>query len=184
MTALSREPVELTRDCLATTVPGGRQTSLAAGDRVQIMQTLGESITVQTELGALVRINGEDADALGLDTPEQELGLMTTARPFAMSQVLGALQNVYDPEIPVSVVELGLIYRCDEELLADGSRLISIDMSMTAPGCGMGDVLRADAERVVRMVPGVDDVEVTLVWDPPWDLSRMSEAVRLQLGLL
>jgi probable FeS assembly SUF system protein SufT len=183
MTAASREPVELTRDCAATTVPGGRQTSLAAGDRVQIMQTLGESITVQTEFGALVRINGEDADALGLDTPEQELELITT-EPFSMSQVVDALQNVYDPEIPVSVVELGLIYRCDEELLADGSRLISIDMSMTAPGCGMGDVLRADADRVVRTVPGVDDVEVTLVWDPPWNLSRMSEAVRLQLGLL
>jgi len=183
MTAASREPVELTRDCPATTVPGGRQTSLAAGDRVQIMQTLGESITVQTEFGALVRINGEDADALGLDTPEQELELITT-EPFSMSQVVDALQNVYDPEIPVSVVELGLIYRCDEELLADGSRLISIDMSMTAPGCGMGDVLRADADRVVRTVPGVDDVEVTLVWDPPWNLSRMSEAVRLQLGLL
>lgn len=183
MTAASREPIELTRDCPATTVPGGRQTSLAAGDRVQIMQTLGESITVQTEFGALVRINGEDADALGLDTPEQELELITT-EPFSMSQVVDALQNVYDPEIPVSVVELGLIYRCDEELLADGSRLISIDMSMTAPGCGMGDVLRADADRVVRTVPGVDDVEVTLVWDPPWNLSRMSEAVRLQLGLL
>ena len=91
---------------------------------------------------------------------------------------------MYDPEIPVSVVELGLIYRCDEELLADGSRLISIDMSMTAPGCGMGDVLRADAERAVRMVPGVDDVEVALVWDPPWSLSRMAEAVRLRPGLL
>jgi probable FeS assembly SUF system protein SufT len=184
MTAASRETVELTRDCIATTVPGGRRTSLTAGDRVQVMQSLGESITVQTEFGALVRINGEDVDALGLDTPGQERGLITTAEPFSISQVLDALQNVYDPEIPVSVVELGLIYRCDEELLADGSRLISIDMSMTAPGCGMGDVLRADAERVVRMVAGVDDVEVTLVWDPPWNLSRMSEAVRLQLGLL
>jgi metal-sulfur cluster biosynthetic enzyme len=101
-----------------------------------------------------------------------------------MSDVVAALQNVYDPEIPVSVVELGLIYRCEEELLPDGTRLISIDMSMTAPGCGMGDILRADAERVVRMIPGVDDVEVTLVWDPPWNMSRMSEAVRLQLGLL
>lgn len=184
MTATSREPVELTRDCLAITVPGGGRTNLAAGDRVQIMQTLGETITVQTEFGELVRINREDADAVGLDTPEQELELITTAAPFSISQVVDALQNVYDPEIPVSVVELGLIYRCDEELRADGSRLISIDMSMTAPGCGMGDVLRADAERVVRMVPGVDDVEVTLVWDPPWNLSRMSEAVRLQLGLL
>jgi probable FeS assembly SUF system protein SufT len=183
MTAVPSEPVEVTRDCLATTVPGGRQTSLAAGDRVRIMQTLGESITVRTEFGALVRINGEDADALGLDVAEPELEL-DTAESFSMSRVVDALQNVYDPEIPVSVVELGLIYRCDEEVLADGSRLISIDMSMTAPGCGMGDVLRADAERVVRMVPGVDDVEVALVWDPPWDLSRMSEAVRLQLGLL
>lgn len=184
MNASSRAPVELSRDCLATTVPGGRQTSLVAGDRVRIMQTLGESITVQTEFGVFVRINGEDADALGLDPPEQELGLTATAVPFSISQVIDALQNVYDPEIPVSVVELGLIYRCEEELLADGSRLISIDMSMTAPGCGMGDILRADAERVVRMVPGVDDVEVALVWDPPWNLSRMSEAVRLQLGLL
>jgi hypothetical protein len=94
MTALSREPVELTRDCLATTVPGGRQTSLAAGDRVRIMQTLGESITVQTEFGALVRINGEDADVLGLDTPEQERGPITTAEPFSISQVIDALQNV------------------------------------------------------------------------------------------
>jgi metal-sulfur cluster biosynthetic enzyme len=101
-----------------------------------------------------------------------------------MGDVTAALQNVYDPEIPVSVVELGLIYRCDEELSPDGTRLISIDMSMTAPGCGMGDVLRDDAERVVRMVPGVDAVEVNLVWDPPWNISRMSEAVRLQLGLL
>lgn len=183
MTAVSSEPVEVTRDCLATTVPGGRQTSLAAGDRVRIMQTLGESITVRTEFGVLARVNGEDADALGLDVAVRELEL-DAAEAFSMSQVVDALQNVYDPEIPVSVVELGLIYRCDEELLADGSRLISIDMSMTAPGCGMGDVLRADAERVVRMVPGVDEVEVTLVWDPPWSLSRMSEAVRLQLGLL
>jgi probable FeS assembly SUF system protein SufT len=144
---------------------------------------LGESITVQTGLGALVRVNGADADALGLDPPEQQPGPAPT-ESFSMSQVVDALQDVYDPEIPVSVVELGLIYRCDEELLADGSRLISIDMSMTAPGCGMGDVLRADAERVVRMVPGVDDVEVTLVWDPPWNINRMSEEVRLQLGLL
>jgi metal-sulfur cluster biosynthetic enzyme len=84
----------------------------------------------------------------------------------------------------VSVVELGLIYRCEERLRADGTRLISIDMSMTAPGCGMGDVLRADAARVVQSIPGVDDVEVSLVWDPPWTVRRMSEAARLQLGML
>jgi metal-sulfur cluster biosynthetic enzyme len=84
----------------------------------------------------------------------------------------------------VSIVELGLVYRCDEVHRADGSRRIEVDMSMTAPGCGMGDVLRADATRAVAAVPGVDDVEVTLVWDPPWSIHRMSEAARLQLGLL
>lgn len=183
MTTGSREPVELERDCLATTVPGGRQTTLAAGDQVFIVQMLGDSFTVQTAFGTLVRVSGDDADALGLDTSDQRVEVVSS-EPFSMSQVIDALQNVYDPEIPVSVVELGLIYRCEEERLGDGSRLISIDMSMTAPGCGMGDVLRVDAERVVRSVPGVDDVEVNLVWDPPWNMSRMSEAVRLQLGLL
>jgi metal-sulfur cluster biosynthetic enzyme len=101
-----------------------------------------------------------------------------------MELVTQALQTVYDPEIPVSVVELGLIYRCEEHQRVDGTRLITIDMSMTAPGCGMGDVLRADAARVVQSVPGVDAVEVSLVWDPPWTVRRMSEAARLQLGML
>jgi metal-sulfur cluster biosynthetic enzyme len=91
---------------------------------------------------------------------------------------------VYDPEIPVSIVDLGLVYRCDERLDDDGTRRIEIDMSMTAPGCGMGDILRADAARAVLAVPGVDDVEVELVWDPPWTIHRMSEAARLELGLL
>src|SRR5690606_26634987 len=103
---------------------------------------------------------------------------------FDMARVMDALQTVYDPEIPVSIVELGLVYRCDEVLRPDGTRLIDIDMSMTAPGCGMGDILRGDAARVVGAVPGVDDVEVTLVWDPPWSVGRMSEAARLQLGML
>jgi probable FeS assembly SUF system protein SufT len=166
MTPASREPVALKRDCAATTVPYGRATTLPAGDRVSIVQTLGESITVRTELGALLRVNGTDADALGLDDPSPNREVAASDN-FSMGDVTAALQNVYDPEIPVSVVELGLIYRCDEELRLDGTRLISIDMSMTAPGCGMGDILRGDAERVVRMVPGVDEVEVNLVWDPP-----------------
>lgn len=184
MTSSSREPVALTRDCVATTVPYGRPTTLPAGEPVHIVQTLGESITVRTEYGALLRVDGTDADALGLDDQGRDREVISTAHEFTMSDVTAALQNVYDPEIPVSVVELGLIYRCDEEIRPNGARVISIDMSMTAPGCGMGDVLRADAERVVRMVPGVDAVEVNLVWDPPWNITRMSEAVRLQLGLL
>lgn len=105
-------------------------------------------------------------------------------RPFEIDQVVDALQQIFDPEIPVSIVELGLVYRCDEIIKADGSRRIEIDMTMTAPGCGMGDVLRADALRAVQAIPDVDDVDVQIVFDPPWNIGRMSEAARLQLGLM
>jgi probable FeS assembly SUF system protein SufT len=177
------EPIHLLRDCVATTIPAGDPTMLHAGDAVQIMQTLGGNITVRASTGALLRVGGADADALGVDGAPPIVALQD-AEPFAMSQVVEALQGVYDPEIPVSVVELGLIYRCEEQRLPDGGRRITIDMSMTAPGCGMGDILKVDAANAVRKVPGVDDVQVTLVWDPPWCIDRMSEAARLQLGML
>ena len=176
-------PVELTRDCPATTVPYGQTLVLDAGGLVEIVQRLGGSITVRTELGTLLRIDGTDADALGLDREDEVRGDERSG-PFAMDQVFDALQTVYDPEIPVSIVELGLVYRCDEIVEPDGVRRIEIDMSMTAPGCGMGDVLREDARRAVAAVPGVDAVDVTLVWEPRWTVQRMSEAARLQLGLL
>ena len=99
-------------------------------------------------------------------------------------EIVATLHTVHDPEIPVSIVELGLVYRCEEVHGGGGTRRIESDMSMTAPGCGMGDVLRVDAERAVLAVPGVDDVHVELVWDPPWTIDRISEAARLQLGLL
>ncbi len=183
MTA-SWTPIALRRDCSATTIPYGERVALAEGGEVEVVQQLGGSFTVRTEMGMLLRIDGEDADALGLDPPAAGAGEAVGEGDFAMTRVMDALQTVYDPEIPVSIVELGLVYRCDEVLRPDGTRLIDIDMSMTAPGCGMGDVLRADAARVVGAVPGVDDVEVTLVWDPPWSVGRMSEAARLQLGML
>ncbi len=177
------DPIVLRRDCMATTVPRGELVLLSEGGEVEIVQQLGGSITVRTELGSLLRIDGADADALGLavaseDDPDGDAG------PFDMERVLEALGQVYDPEIPVSIVELGLVYRCEELPGPLDTRRIEIDMSMTAPGCGMGDVLRADAARAVLAVPGVDDVEVNLVWDPPWTIHRMSEASRLQLGLL
>jgi len=183
MTTPPRGPIEVVRDCAATTIPAGLAEILAAGEQVQIVQTLGGSITVRTRLGGLLRVDGAEADALGLD-PISEVPVSLGPVEFEMSQVMAALQRVYDPEIPVSIVELGLVYRCEELLTADGARHISIDMSMTAPGCGMGDVLRGDAARAVQCVPGVDEVDVSLVWDPPWGVSRMSEAARLQLGML
>jgi probable FeS assembly SUF system protein SufT len=175
-------PVELTRACAATTVPYGEQVTLDAGGLVEIVQRLGASITVRTQMGSLLRVAGSDADALGLDPIGVERG--AADGPFELGQVIDALQQIFDPEIPVSIVELGLVYRCDEIVEADGSRRIEIDMTMTAPGCGMGDVLRADALRAVQAIPGVDDVEVRIVFDPPWNIGRMSEAARLKLGLM
>ena len=177
-------PIALLRDCMATTVPAGQLVLLSEGGEVEIVQQLGASITVRTELGTLLRLDATDGDAVGLEMPDGEDEAVDDDRPFDMSRVLDALGQVYDPEIPVSIVELGLVYRCEELPGPLGTRRIEIDMSMTAPGCGMGDVLRADAARAVFDVPGVDDVEVNLVWDPPWTIHRMSEAARLQLGLL
>ena len=175
-------PVALRRSCTATTVPAGERVELSEGGEVEVVQHLGRSITVRTQLGTLLRIDDADADVVGLE-PHRAEELDGDEDGFHMDQVLEALSGVYDPEIPVDIVELGLVYRCDE-VVVDGRRRIEIDMSMTAPGCGMGDVLRADAERAVLAVPGVDSADVDLVWDPPWTVERMSEAARLRLGML
>jgi probable FeS assembly SUF system protein SufT len=179
-----RAPVTLTRECMAMTVPDGNWTLLRAGQEVQITQQLGTGITVRTGRGTLVRIAATDADALGLDSPDELNHTGDGGLPFEMGRVLDALGGVYDPEIPISIVELGLVYRCEEVEGPLRTRRIEIDMTMTAPGCGMGDVLRADAERAVLAVPGVDEAHVNLVWEPPWTIERMSQAARLQLGLL
>ncbi len=175
-------PVVISRDISATTVPQGERIQLNEGGEVEIFQQLGNSVTVLTQMGTLLRVDGADADALGLEkvtVPNAE-----GDEPYSPEHVIGALKGVYDPEIPVNIVDLGLVYRCDEVPLDDGRRRIEIDMTMTAPGCGMGDVLTADARRAVGSVPGVDEVEVNLVWSPPWDMSKMSEETRLELGLL
>ena len=179
----------LPRDVDAITVPNGEKVTLKEGEKVRVVQELGGSFTVKTDYGNLMRIDGMDADALGRELPEELAAKIArdaerAKGPFSMDYVSEALEEVYDPEIPVSIVELGLVYRCDEIKRPDGTRRIEIDMSMTAPGCGMGDVLSADAERAVSLVPGVDEVEVTLVWEPRWTVHHMSEATRLELGLL
>jgi probable FeS assembly SUF system protein SufT len=176
------EPFELGWDSDVTLIPSGRAMTLRAGERVVIVQALGGTITVQTESGHLARISSEDAHRLGLDT--QPVGEEIAASGlFDLERVIEQLKTVFDPEIPINVVDLGLIYACDAYELADGSHRVEIKMSMTAPGCGMGDVLRDDARSRVRTVSGVSDVNVELVWDPPWDLSRMSDAARLELGM-
>ena len=148
------KPVILSRDITATTVPGGNAVQLNEGGEVEIFQQLGNSITLLTQMGTLLRIDGSDADAVGREPPV--VPNASGDEPFDGSHVIQALKNVYDPEIPVNIVDLGLVYRCDEVPLPDDRRRIEVDMTMTAPGCGMGDVLSADAERAIQAIPGVD----------------------------
>ena len=133
--------------------------------------------------GLLMRIDGAEAGALGLDAPAGD-GELTKNGGFDLDQVTERLRTIYDPEIPINVVDLGLVYRCEVQPLSSGGHRVEIKMSMTAPGCGMGDVLSEEAQAKVAALPGVAEVDVELVWDPAWDLSRMSETARLELGLM
>jgi probable FeS assembly SUF system protein SufT len=182
MSTTGHTPVELGQDCDVTLIPSGQKMTIRAGEQVVVTQALGGTFTVQTEGGHLARISSEDAHALGLDTEPVDEGAAPSG-PFEFERVIEQLKTVFDPEIPINVVDLGLIYACDAHLLPDGSHRVEIKMSMTAPGCGMGDVLKDDACARVQTVPGVSEVDVALVWDPPWDQSRLTDAARLELGL-
>jgi len=175
------EILTLSRSIEATQIPSGIPHPLAAGSKVRLTQALGGSYTVMTEQGYMVRVDAKDADALGLasaahpgDAPQE----------FSEKLVWDQLKTVYDPEIPVNVVDLGLIYECKiAPLEGDGGNQIDIKMTMTAPGCGMADVLKADIHRRLAGLPSVKQLNVEVVFDPPWHPGRMSEAARLQLGL-
>lgn len=184
---MSREEVKVTRDVEAVVIPAGNVIMIPEGTTVQITQSLGGSYTVITPHGYMARVSGPDADALGkevLEARPSSPGVPGTTPADAKvveESVWDELRQVYDPEIPVNIVDLGLIYSCRVEPDNGGFR-VAIDMTMTAPGCGMGDVLKADAEDRIRQVAGVSGVQVDIVWDPPWDQSRMSDAARLELG--
>lgn len=171
--------VTLTRDCEAAQVPYGTVQKLPAGTAVRVMQRLGGNYTVVTQQGFMMRIDAKDADALGLPTEAQAV---ESATEFSEKLVWDQLKTVYDPEIPVNVVDLGLIYSC-QITTVEGGHKIDIDMSMTAPGCGMGDVLKADIERKLSQLPQVKEVQAKIVFDPPWSPARMTDAAKLQLGL-
>src|SRR5262249_51683368 len=155
--------------------PSGSPEVLPAGTPVTITQSLGGHFTVTTDDGGLFRIAEKDADALGESAAAAAQAPMVEG-PFEEGRVWEQLKTVFDPEIPVNLVDLGLIYRCEAVPLPAGGHRVEIDMSMTAPGCGMGDVLKEDVRRKVQSVPGVKEVAVQVVWDPPWDASRMSDA--------
>jgi probable FeS assembly SUF system protein SufT len=176
------EQIVLAREVDATQIPSGIPHRLAAGTKARLMQALGGSYTLMTEIGYMVRIDAKDADALGL-TPESASAIASEApAEFSEARVWDQLRTVYDPEIPVNVVDLGLIYSCQISPVAEGNK-IDIRMTMTAPGCGMSDVLKADIQRKLSGLPTVKELNVEVVFDPPWHPGRMSEGARLQLGL-
>lgn len=173
------EIIGLTRDCKVTEIPSGVVHVLAAGTPVYITQSLGGAFTIANGYGQLMRVDAKDADALGLEVTDNTGEL---PEGFSEDRVWSELKTVYDPEIPVNIVDLGLVYRCDFSEV-DGGHKIDIDMSMTSPGCGMGDVLKSDVEDKLGTVPGVKEVIVNIVFDPPWGVERMTDEVRLQLGI-
>jgi probable FeS assembly SUF system protein SufT len=173
--------ITLTRDCPVIEIPSGIQHTLPAGSVVRIMQSLGGSHTVTGERGGMYRVDAADADALGLQSATP--AATTSAIEFSEQLVWEQLRTVFDPEIPVNVVDLGLIYSCDIKPLECGQHSIEVKMAMTAPGCGMANVLKADVQNKLARLPGVKEVNVEVVFDPPWNPGRMSEAAKLQLGL-
>ena len=177
------EVITVSRDLLTTQIPSGIPHPLAAGSKVRLTQALGGSYTVMTDHGYMLRVDPKDADAIGR-SPE-EAAAAAAPKEFSEALVWDQLRTGYDPEIPVNVVELGLIYDCQIKDAVEGpeGKEIDIKMTMTAPGCGMADVLKSDIERRLLGLPAVKNVKVEVVFDPPWHPGRMSEAARLQLGL-
>jgi probable FeS assembly SUF system protein SufT len=181
---MAGEIVLVKRDVEVITIPYGTRTMLPAGSQVRLAQAFGGNYTVVTDQGTMVRVDAQDADAIG-ELPLQQPAVPAGAPAhFEEKLVWEQLKQVYDPEIPVNVVDLGLIYGCDIMQMPDGRRHIEIRMTMTAPGCGMGDVLKADVERRLSSLPEVAEVRVAIGFDPPWNMSRLSESAKLQLGLL
>ena len=185
MYSRSSEPVRLERDCAAVLVPQGELVNLPAGSVGYITQALGGSYTVFIE-GNLFRISGENADAIGKESTEP-LQLDEGADDEAVEQLVWRqLRTCFDPEIPINVVDLGLVYEATVKPhpVHAGKRLVHVDMTLTAPGCGMGEILVSDVRDKLEMIPTVAEADVDLVFDPPWGRQMMSEAARLETGML
>ncbi|MBI3171825.1 MAG: putative Fe-S cluster assembly protein SufT [Hydrocarboniphaga effusa] len=178
----SPETVALKRDVIATLIPAGTKVELPEGASATITQALGGSYTIQVE-GHLFRIESKDADALGKEAVATFSVPANASDADLEKAVWDQLRTCYDPEIPINIVELGLIYESRLEPLPDNTRKAVIRMTLTAPGCGMGDILVADARSKVLQIPGISETDIQLVFDPPWTQDKMSEAARLSSGL-
>ncbi len=187
-----QELITVTRDCKVITIPYGTNAMLYKDEKVYLTQTLGGSFTVQRDNGQLVRIEGKDADAIGKEPPAAAFTPKPApgAAPPEVDEkeieknVWDLLKTCYDPEIPVNIVELGLIYSCRLQPAEGGGKRVEVVMTLTAPGCGMSTVLKEEIEAKLRQVHGVAEAYVEVTFDPPWNQSLMSEAARLQLGMM
>jgi probable FeS assembly SUF system protein SufT len=173
----------LTRDCEAIRIPSGETFNIAKGTRVVVTQALGGSFTIATDQG-LARITDANADALGITVitkaAEAEAGPVKVDEQAVWEQ----LRTCYDPEIPVNIVDLGLVYDCIVEQQDTQPAKVNVKMTLTAPGCGMGPTIAAEAKAKIESVPGVAEAAVELVWEPAWNQAMISEAGKMKLGLI
>jgi probable FeS assembly SUF system protein SufT len=182
----SEKSITVKRDCPAVMIPSGETILLAAGSSVWLTQSLGGTYTVMTDRGYMARIDGVDGDAIGMAQAAESKPDETA--PFdsleeVEKRVWDQLRCCFDPEIPVNIVDLGLIYYCAVAPLSGGGYKAAVRFTLTAQGCGMGQFLKADIQRKLLSVSGVREVDIDLVWDPPWNQSRISEAAKQQLGI-
>jgi probable FeS assembly SUF system protein SufT len=176
---MTSETISLTRDCEAIQIPSGSATSIPKGTKVMITQALGGTYTVVPTSGGMFRVANKDADALGLKPTTDHASKGTSSEPVDEKKVWEQLKTCYDPEIPVNIVDLGLVY----DLKVSSGNHVDVKMTLTAPGCGMGPSIAADAKSKILSVPGVTDADVQLVWDPPWNQSMISADGRAKLGM-
>jgi len=176
----------LSRDITATQIPSGDKTPLPAGTKVMIHQTLGGSYTVQTDFG-LFRIDGKDGDAIGETVADHSVKAATLADGAPDPAAIWAqLRHVFDPEIPVNIVDLGLVYSMDVEKITEPEPgyKVQVAMTLTAPGCGMGPAIAEDAKTKILQVPGIGVADVRITWEPAWNQSMISEEGKMKLGLI
>ncbi|HRQ89896.1 MAG TPA: putative Fe-S cluster assembly protein SufT [Bacteroidia bacterium] len=181
------EEIELTREVEAIQIPSGDLVTLPLGTKVMITQALGGTYTVATQFG-LARIKAENADALGIDLDAEKNRHSAAQQALDSGDIQGAiweqLKLVYDPEIPVNIVDLGLVYDCKLDRLESGSVNVEVKMTLTAPGCGMGPTIAADAQSKILLLDCVSDAKVDIVWDPVWNQDMISEEGKMKLGMI
>ena len=181
---ITREQITFSRNAEAVMIPSGERVLVPQGASGTITQSLGGTYTIITDRGLMIRISGKEVEAIGKEADAVDAGPIEDVDPEKLEQLVwDQLKTCYDPEIPVNIVDLGLVYLCELTPAEGGGHDVKVKMTLTAPGCGMGPVLAADVKHKVESLPGVKQADIEVVFDPVWDRSMMSDAAKLQLGM-